>query len=181
MYRWKRLWKNGPESTLDPGSLKTSTSFQATSCLTLAYIRLSHLDCWIARLPATSWSIEDAAHHLLTANNGRSRRSWNASSLIHSVHSLMMVVRIGMEYARRILAFHWDPQHFLCWTESVIHLSKWLAVASATVTTSPLNREHSDTAINLVRYVSLTPNRQRNSYIDLALSNPRGSSTLGLV
>lgn len=53
----------------------------------------------------------------------------------------MTVVRIGINYTRRILAFYWDPQHFLCWTESVIHLCKWLSVVDATTLAEPLNRE----------------------------------------
>lgn len=142
LHRWKRIWKLAPESILDPRNPRASLAFQATSYLTLAYMRLSQLDHWFTQLTTAGSDIMEAYRPLLGTNIDQPRSAWSAWSLIHSAHALMIVVRLGLDYTRQILAYYWDPQHFLCWTESVIHLSEWLAATAKSGADFPLSREH---------------------------------------
>jgi hypothetical protein len=70
--------------------------------------------------------------------SNENRSGWNYNALLHSAHSLMIIVRTGIEHHRRTLSYHWDPQHVLPWVEGAISLSRWLTSAAKSLTTSPL-------------------------------------------
>ncbi|KAF2012903.1 hypothetical protein BU24DRAFT_494823 [Aaosphaeria arxii CBS 175.79] len=137
--RWKRCWKRAPESILDPRNLDASISFQSISYLMMVYLRLSRNPLPPFHQFTGQWDPGHIARKLAVDSVDEKRSDWSYNGPLHSAHSLMIIVRSGIEHHRRTLSYHWDPQHALPWVEGAISLSRWLELTAETCSQFALN------------------------------------------
>ncbi|KAF2633493.1 hypothetical protein BU25DRAFT_416696 [Macroventuria anomochaeta] len=135
---WKRCWKRASESMMDPRSFDASISWQSISYLMMAYLRLGQHPLPPFHETTAHMDRESILAAPMSEISNENRSGWNYNALLHSAHSLMIIVRTGIEHHRRTLSYHWDPQHVLPWVEGAISLIRWLMSAAKTLTISPL-------------------------------------------
>ncbi|KAL1858222.1 hypothetical protein VTK73DRAFT_7869 [Phialemonium thermophilum] len=98
-------------------------TFNAAALLRLAYIRL-YTDLSSSRSlgtrdpAAVATSFSDAP---LLTRNPRLR-----GAVMEAIHSLSMLVKMGVNYVARTKSLEWSIQHSLCNLECAVFLSKWL-------------------------------------------------------
>jgi len=135
------------ESSISLGSPQGPTSFNLTSLLRIAYIRLNvdvgpcralntHHPYGIAMSMHQSPELEPT--HKLTR------------AVLYSAHAFSISVKLGVNIAARSQAFAWSIQRSLCAPECAFVLSKWLVAMQHHVSKVPPNEEES----RLLAYIS---------------------------
>ncbi|KAI5208453.1 hypothetical protein AUEXF2481DRAFT_292926 [Aureobasidium subglaciale EXF-2481] len=121
--QWTAIWKQAPESILDPLNPDGSNSLTSTAFLGLARIRLYSNYTYSMRFG--SWDAKQIASSLF--EDVLPARSSNMTlALLHSVHALNLLVKFGIRYISRIMFVRWDSQNLFYYLEAAVFLSKWL-------------------------------------------------------
>ncbi|KAE8153648.1 fungal-specific transcription factor domain-containing protein [Aspergillus avenaceus] len=123
LYRWKLGWQRAPESSLDPHNPSGPIPFTSTGCLSLAYVRLV---CNLG--PHRDLSSRDPTRIAvsLTKLPPVDRTLSLIPALLHSVHTLSIPVKLGVDFVAKSQHFFWSVQQFVCSLESAVFLSRWL-------------------------------------------------------
>ncbi|KAH0349158.1 hypothetical protein KCU81_g3092, partial [Aureobasidium melanogenum] len=123
--RWKAAWQTSPEASLDPTNPEGPMSFVSATFLALAYVRLQ-VDLGPFRLLQTR---DPVAIGLALYNSPLPCRGQDLiSPLLHSAHSLDVVVRLGIHYVSHHQTFFWSVQHCIAVLECAVLLVQWLRV-----------------------------------------------------
>lgn len=120
---WTLVWKQAPESSLDPSNENGPIPFTSSSLLGLAYIRAC-VNLGPHRALETRNPSLIAARIAKAPSPSRSR--FLIPALIYSTHALSIPVRLGIDSVARSQAFFWSVRHSLSSLECAVFLSKWL-------------------------------------------------------
>ncbi|KAI4721419.1 hypothetical protein E4T48_02275 [Aureobasidium sp. EXF-10727] len=121
--QWTAIWKQDPESILDPLKHDGSNSLTSTALLGLARIRLySNYSCY---MQLDSWNPRKVARNLFDVAPP-SRTGNMTLALLHSAHALNFIVKFGIKYIGRVMFGRWDNQNLLYYLEAAVFLTKWL-------------------------------------------------------
>ncbi|THY87966.1 hypothetical protein D6C92_07833 [Aureobasidium pullulans] len=127
--QWTAIWKQAPESILDPLNHDGSNSLTSTAILGLARIRLHSNYSFPMRAGNRDWQkvakrLFDTAPPLRTENM--------TLPLLHSAHALNFLVKFGIMYISRTMFGWWDNQNLFYYLEAAVFLSKWLETMAET-------------------------------------------------
>ncbi|THV80064.1 hypothetical protein D6D27_08849, partial [Aureobasidium pullulans] len=127
--QWTAIWKQAPESILDPLNHDGSNSLTSTAILGLARIRLHSNYSFPMRAGNRDWQkvakrLFDTAPPLRTENM--------TLPLLHSAHALNFLVKFGIMYISRTMFGWWDNQNLFYYLEAAVFLSKWLEIMAET-------------------------------------------------
>lgn len=173
--RWKRCWKHTPESVLDPRNLDATISFQSISLLMTAYLRLGRKSLPPFYHLTMPFDPRQFASLLIPPGSGGQISDWHINALVHSAHTLMVLVKAGVDYQRRVLSYHWDPHHFMPWIEGAVSLAHWLLIHAELRPESRLARKIPPTKKSAVADTEYRRNRILHYPLD-ALYHDRGIS-----
>jgi hypothetical protein len=134
---WKVAWQRAAESSLNPQNPDGPIPFTSSALLALAYIRI-HVNLG----PHRELETRDPFHIANSLwNSPPVRRSPQLiPALLHSVHSLSIPVKLGIDYVAQSQTFFWSIQHSICGLECAMILSKWLCEIGISHLESPLTR-----------------------------------------
>ncbi|KAJ4859493.1 fungal specific transcription factor domain-containing protein [Trichoderma breve] len=124
---WTLVWKQAPESSLDPSNENGPIPFTSSALLGLAYIRAC-INLGPHRALETRDPLLIAAAIAKAPSPSRGR--FLIPALIYSTHALSIPVRLGIDSVARSQAFFWSVRHCLSSLECAVFLSKWLCSLS---------------------------------------------------
>ncbi|KAI6489412.1 hypothetical protein ACKVWC_007950 [Pyricularia oryzae] len=123
-------------------------AFNSTALLRLAYFRLySDLS------PCRTLETRD---HLLVANDLAeaplpSRNPRLHRAIYQAIHSLAVLVKVGVNYVARTKSLEWSMQHSICNLECAVLLSKWLLTLASIGPNEPAPSQEERTILDTVR------------------------------
>ncbi|KAL7943880.1 fungal-specific transcription factor domain-containing protein [Trichoderma barbatum] len=156
---WTLVWKQAPESSLDPSNENGPIPFTSSALLGLAYIRAC-MNLGPHRALETRNPSSIAAEIAKAPSPSRGR--FLIPALIYSTHALSIPVRLGIDSVARSQAFFWSVRHCLSSLECAIFLSKWLCSLSEPHTPQSLTRNEN----RIIQWVNAIV-EEALSYLDL--------------
>ncbi|KAL7908450.1 fungal-specific transcription factor domain-containing protein [Trichoderma velutinum] len=156
---WTLVWKQAPESSLDPSNENGPIPFTSSALLGLAYIRAC-MNLGPHR------ALETRNPSLIAAGISKapspSRGRFLIPALIYSTHALSIPVRLGIDSVARSQAFFWSVRHCLSSLECAVFLSKWLCSLSQPHNTQSLTENEN----RILRWVNAIV-QEAISYLDI--------------
>ncbi|KAL7785693.1 fungal-specific transcription factor domain-containing protein [Trichoderma afarasin] len=156
---WTLVWKQAPESSLDPSNENGPIPFTSSALLGLAYIRAC-MNLGPHRALETRNPLLIAAG--ISKAPSPSRGRFLIPALIYSTHALSIPVRLGIDSVARSQAFFWSVRHCLSSLECAVFLSKWLCSLSELHDTQPLSENEN----RILRWVNAIV-QEAISYLDI--------------
>ncbi|KAL6692408.1 fungal-specific transcription factor domain-containing protein [Trichoderma pleuroticola] len=156
---WTLVWKQAPESSLDPSNENGPIPFTSSALLGLAYIRACTNLGPHRALDTRNPSLIAAG---ISKAPSPSRGRFLIPALIYSTHALSIPVRLGIDSVARSQAFFWSVRHCLSSLECAVFLSKWLCSLSQLHNTQSLTENEN----RILRWVNAIV-QEATSYLDI--------------
>ncbi|KAF7164590.1 hypothetical protein CNMCM5623_009047 [Aspergillus felis] len=145
---WTTAWQKTPESNLEPFDPNGPLPFTSGAMLSFAYIRNCFWGGDERSRGSHSWDPVSVADGLRARPAGK--REWSQHlAAQHAVHTLGILVKLGIEYVKRNQGLILHVEAALCGLECAVFLDKWLREPKGTVNNVPLT----ESELHLVNWI----------------------------